>query len=181
MRLHRSELATDGCRSLPQVLKPLLVSPALLMKLKKRHLLVTAARLHSRGYPRVRSSPLLRSTANHVYCQLPPRVINNEIIDSINILLLLKKKVKSMVLPLSHLIAVSPTSKLSFTFLSGYFSNSGWSFRNEGMKEKKITRSNFKLPQELLIMPGVFRHMLEKATISEMARYPEGTAKGAEH
>lgn len=36
-----------------------------------------------------------------------------------------------------------------------------------------VSSSDYKLPQE----PQGFWHMLEKLTISEMARYPEGTAK----
>lgn len=47
-------------------------------------------------------------------------------------------------------------------------------FKNWG---KKSASSDYKLPQELFVMPQGFWHMLEKLTISEMARYPEGTAK----
>lgn len=42
---------------------------------------------------------------------------------------------------------------------------------------RKSASSNDELPQELFVMPEGFWHMLEKLTISEMARYPEGTAK----
>lgn len=65
-------------------------------------------------------------------------------------------------------------NKLSVTFLISNLPSSSWSLKHRG---EKSTSSNFKLPQELLVMPEGFWHMLEKLTISEMARYPEGTAK----
>lgn len=72
--------------------------------LKERHLFVTAARLGSQGYPRVRRS-LLRSTANRVCHQLPSPVINNQIIASLK-------------LQLSRQMAISPASKPSVVSLS---------------------------------------------------------------
>lgn len=42
-----------------------------------------------------------------------------------------------------------------------------------GRRREKPTCSNFQFPQEQLEMPEGFWHMLEKLTISEMARYPE--------
>lgn len=69
----------------------------------------------------------------------------------------------------------SHANKLSVTFLINSLPNNSWSFQKTG--GEKSTYSNFKLPHKLLMMPEGFWHTLEKLTISEMARYPEGTAK----